>query len=149
MYRLAIMMRGCLVPCIYRKTLSLNSSDATASAALTLISTDIEVIKNGLVQLHEVWASFVEIGLAIYLLEKQVGWAAAVSISFAVGKYLISLPLFMSLLVNCCSWYGCDRLSVRFLGSSTSGMECGIPEKSIQNRCDYRQHQMDQAVWSH
>lgn len=87
------MLRGCLIPCIYRKTLSLNSSDATPSAALTLINTDIEIIRNGLVQLHEVWASFIEIGLAIFLLERQLGWAAAVPISFTVGKYLVPLIL--------------------------------------------------------
>jgi len=58
------MMRGSIVPCIYRKTLLLDSSSVNPAAALTLISTDIETISQGIVQLHEVWAALVEISLA-------------------------------------------------------------------------------------
>ncbi|KAI9845011.1 MAG: hypothetical protein M1837_005155 [Sclerophora amabilis] len=83
-YRAAVMMRGSIVPCIYRKTLLLDSSDVSPAAALTLISTDVENITPGVVLLHEVWAGMVEIGLTMYLLERQVGAACGVPIGFAI-----------------------------------------------------------------
>lgn len=81
-------MRGAVIPMIYRKTLRLNSSDANPAAALTLISTDIEVITQGIVQMHDVWATLVEIGLATWLLARQVKQAAAVPVGFAFRKYI-------------------------------------------------------------
>ncbi len=78
-------MRGCLVPLIYRKTLLLDSSEAGHAAALTLVTIDIERITNGIVGMHEIWADVVEMGLAIWLLQKQVGAACAVPIGIAAG----------------------------------------------------------------
>ena len=83
-YRAATAMRGCLIPCIYRKTLVLETSEVSPAAALTLISTDIETIKDGVVQLHEIWASPTEIALGIYLLKRQLGAAASVPAAFAL-----------------------------------------------------------------
>lgn len=91
MYRAATLMRGCLIPCIYNKTLVLESSEVNPAAALTLISTDIETIKDGIVRLHEVWASPIEIALAIYLLNRQLGAASSVPAGFAISTILLRL----------------------------------------------------------
>lgn len=40
--------------------------------AVTLIGTDIERIAYNFMQIHEIWASIIEIGVAIWLLERQV-----------------------------------------------------------------------------
>ncbi|UNI16453.1 hypothetical protein JDV02_002885 [Purpureocillium takamizusanense] len=98
-YRAATMMRGSIIPLIYQKSLALDScSTATfhPTAALTLVSTDIETITSGLVQIHETWSNLVEIGLAIYLLERQLGVACVMSVGFAlvvmVGTVFLAKP---------------------------------------------------------
>lgn len=55
LHRAAVLMRGRVVPLTYRKALRLDttSSNVNPSAGPTLVSTDIETITNGIVQLHE------------------------------------------------------------------------------------------------
>ena len=50
------------------------------------MSNDIENISGGIQNAHEVWAGPVEVGIALYLLQRQVLWAAAMPavISLAV-----------------------------------------------------------------
>lgn len=80
------MMRSALVPLIYRKTLHIDSAHASSSTALTLISTDIETITHGIVQMHEIWASLAEVALAAWLLYRQLGGAFGVPIGFAIRE---------------------------------------------------------------
>ena len=87
MWGLAVKMRGAMVPSIYGKTLTLKTADTQPAAALTLVSTDIETATTGIVQLHELWASPVELGLAIYLLYRQLGVACVIPIALAIGTY--------------------------------------------------------------
>ncbi|KAL4789301.1 hypothetical protein BDV19DRAFT_374334 [Aspergillus venezuelensis] len=75
-YRLITMIRGSLVPLMYRQTLRLDVGAVRDSAALTLMSVDTERVASGLKNLHEVWASPVDVALALWLLEKQLGVAA-------------------------------------------------------------------------
>ncbi|KAI0011479.1 ATPase-like protein [Xylariaceae sp. FL0662B] len=73
--RTLALIRGCLVGAVYRMTTEMKlSSDA---AALTLMSTDIERIRLGILNLHEFWANSIEVGLASWLLYRQVGAAFA------------------------------------------------------------------------
>ncbi|KAL4811793.1 P-loop containing nucleoside triphosphate hydrolase protein [Aspergillus spinulosporus] len=73
---LITMIRGSLVPLMYRQTLRLDLGAVRNSAALTLMSVDIERVASGLRNLHEVWASPVDVALALWLLERQLGVAA-------------------------------------------------------------------------
>ena len=91
MYRAATMMRGGLIPCIYKQTMCLEISEVNPAASLTLVSTDIETIKDGIVHLHELWASPIEVAIAIYLLKRQLGAASGVPAGFAIGTVLSSL----------------------------------------------------------
>ncbi|RDW67218.1 Metal resistance protein YCF1 [Aspergillus mulundensis] len=75
-YRLITMTRGSLVPLMYSQTLRLDISFVRDSAALTLMSVDIERVASGLRNLHEVWASPVDVALALWLLTRQLGVAA-------------------------------------------------------------------------
>lgn len=92
-YRAASMMRGAIVPCIYNKTLRLDSSAVSSADALTLISTDIDTIVQGIVQLHETWGGLVEIGIAVYLIYRQLGAACAMPVAFSIGLSFRSGPL--------------------------------------------------------
>ncbi|KAI5924949.1 ATPase-like protein [Camillea tinctor] len=75
--RTLAMIRGCLVGAVYRMTTEIKLSATTDGAALTLMSTDIERIRLGFLNLHEFWANTIEVGLASWLLYRQVGAAFA------------------------------------------------------------------------
>ncbi|KDN69059.1 hypothetical protein CSUB01_10053 [Colletotrichum sublineola] len=69
------MIRGSLFALIFEKTMSLDVSTARNNEAVTLMSADIEGIEPGVELIHEIWASIVELGVALYLLERKVGAA--------------------------------------------------------------------------
>ncbi|KAI9925941.1 hypothetical protein MW887_005747 [Aspergillus wentii] len=77
MYRFITMTRGGLVSLIYHSTLNVDASAAGNSAAVTLMSTDIERIASGLEIADYLWAGPVEIGVSLYLLYRQIGAAFA------------------------------------------------------------------------
>ncbi len=85
-YRAITMARGGLVSMMFAKTSSLKANTADPATSLTLMSADIERITNGWQTMHEVWANLIEIALAIYLLERQLGAACAIPIAVAIGK---------------------------------------------------------------
>lgn len=75
-YRSIAKLRGSLIGVIYKKTLGMSTSALAESEAVTLMNADVERITVGLRQSQELWASLYEIALAIYLLHKQISWAA-------------------------------------------------------------------------
>lgn len=91
-HRLAVAMRGCTIPLVYRKTLHLETSDTSQAAALTLATTDIETMTFGIVLVHDLWGSFVEVVLAIYLLQRNIGAACAVPVGFG-AVLMMCMPL--------------------------------------------------------
>ncbi|EHK21751.1 uncharacterized protein TRIVIDRAFT_59905 [Trichoderma virens Gv29-8] len=75
-YRCMTMIRSALVSLIYETTLEVRLTVATDKAAITLMSTDIDQIASGLENLDVVWASPIEIALAIYILVEEISLAA-------------------------------------------------------------------------
>jgi ATP-binding cassette subfamily C (CFTR/MRP) protein 1 len=75
-YRSISKLRGSLIGVIYKKTLGMSASALAESEAVTLMNADVERITVGLRQSQELWASLYEMALAIYLLHKQISWAA-------------------------------------------------------------------------
>lgn len=69
---------------LYHKSTGLSLSDVDPASAMTLMSADIERIVQGWQTMHEIWANAFEIGLAIYLLERQLGVACVVPIGVAI-----------------------------------------------------------------
>lgn len=67
--------RGCLAAAIYRKTTEAKLSAADNSAALTLMSTDIERIVKGGQFVHDVWANVIEVAIGCWLLQTKIGVA--------------------------------------------------------------------------
>jgi len=72
-YRFITSLRGSLVTMIYAKTVDLSITALDESVALTLMSTDTETICNGFEEAHELWAVPLEVGLAMWLLYRQLG----------------------------------------------------------------------------
>lgn len=76
MYRSVTLTRGHVVSSILAKATRLNLSEAKRSAAVTLMSTDMDGIQSGIVIFHEIWASIIELAIGIYLLANLVGKAS-------------------------------------------------------------------------
>ena len=92
------MVRGALVSMIYSKTLRLRLSGSEDAPAVTLMSTDVGAIIGSIDSLHDIWASFIEVAIGMYLLWLQAGIGfiaplllAVISISinyFLIGKQM-------------------------------------------------------------
>jgi ATP-binding cassette subfamily C (CFTR/MRP) protein 1 len=74
---------------VFSKTLTVSShvNAGKGSNTLTLMSTDVGRISRGLDGLHEIWASPIEVGIAVWLLERQMGAACIVPSIIALGKH--------------------------------------------------------------
>jgi ATP-binding cassette subfamily C (CFTR/MRP) protein 1 len=79
------MLRGALISIIFSKITDLALGAVEDSAAVTLMSTDIDSIATGLVQMHEIWATPIELGIGIYCLQRQVGLACMLVTIPAMG----------------------------------------------------------------
>jgi ATP-binding cassette subfamily C (CFTR/MRP) protein 1 len=73
--RALCMTRGSLVGAVYKKTTQTTLSVTGESAAITLMSADVERIRLGFLNLHEFWANTIEVAIATWLLERQLGLA--------------------------------------------------------------------------
>ncbi|KAJ4254441.1 hypothetical protein NW762_010039 [Fusarium torreyae] len=69
------MIRGCLVTAIYQKTTQIKITAADDSAALTLMSTDVERILFGAWKAHDLWANTIEVAIGCWLLHEKLGVA--------------------------------------------------------------------------
>jgi hypothetical protein len=90
-YRAITMVRGAIVSMVYRKASTLGVEDADPASSLTLMSADIERIVQGWQTMHDIWGNALEIALAIFLLEQQLGVAAVVAVAVAICKFKIAL----------------------------------------------------------
>ncbi|KAI1857175.1 uncharacterized protein JN550_013412 [Neoarthrinium moseri] len=92
-FQLTTMIRGGLVALIFEKTLRVDAAKAREGDAISLMSADIEGIEPGIGIVHEVWAAMVELGIALYLLEIQVGAACFFVVIPATTAWLITSRL--------------------------------------------------------
>ncbi|KAJ5492161.1 ABC transporter integral membrane type 1 [Penicillium expansum] len=77
-FRFTIRLRGGLISLIHRQTVRARAVDLGETTAITLMGTDVERIASGFRSIHEMWASLIDIAVAIYLLERQLGVACLV-----------------------------------------------------------------------
>lgn len=68
-------LRSCLVTVIYRTTIRKAAKQDGNTSAITLMNSDVSLIQGGMRDLHECWASIIEIGMASWLLYRQIGVA--------------------------------------------------------------------------
>jgi ABC-type multidrug transport system fused ATPase/permease subunit len=72
-HRLRTMVRSILVTETFKAATRIRLGSGDDSAALTLMSTDMERIRMGLRFVHETWASVIQAGLAAWMLYRQLG----------------------------------------------------------------------------
>ncbi|PYH77469.1 P-loop containing nucleoside triphosphate hydrolase protein [Aspergillus uvarum CBS 121591] len=88
-YRFVIGVRGALLATVYSQTLELGAADQGGTSALTLLGTDVERIATGLRDVHEIWASPIDIGLAVWLLGRQLAVSCIVPVVLSLLCILV------------------------------------------------------------
>ncbi|KAK3690284.1 ABC transporter [Podospora appendiculata] len=71
-FRFVTRLRGGLIALLYERTLQTRTADLGDIKAVTQMGTDVERIVSGLESIHETWGSVLEIGIACWLLERQL-----------------------------------------------------------------------------
>jgi hypothetical protein len=72
-FRLLTMFRGSIVSMVYQKTLRLDAASVREAAPVSLMSTDVERAVMSADKIHDLWASFLELPVVMYILARQVG----------------------------------------------------------------------------
>ncbi|KGO78093.1 ABC transporter, integral membrane type 1 [Penicillium italicum] len=117
-YRGITMVRGVLVTMLYKKASCLSLGENDPANSLTLMSADVERITQGWATIHEIWANSVEIALAIYLLEIQLGVSCVIPVCVALFALVGSLVVMSFVVARQAEWL--EAIEKRI--SSTSGM---------------------------
>ena len=87
-YRFVTMVRGAAISLIHDQALQIRDGLYDESAAITLMSTDVDRIYLCLTQLNELWAGLIEVMIGIVLLALQLGWVCVVPLAIVLGKWL-------------------------------------------------------------
>lgn len=148
-YRCIVTIRGGLLSLLYNQTLRLSGSTLADQSVLTLMSEDFDRIAAGFENSDVIWASPIEVGLALYILYRQIGLACLAPVVFVVGKCKVSScnASHQSLINLCCS-VRCVCLYIVKVGKG-----CAEPldgRLARQNQLDIllsQQHQKHSHVW--
>ncbi|KAJ5772369.1 multidrug resistance protein [Penicillium odoratum] len=87
-FRSLALIRSMLMTAIFERTLQSPASVATDKAAVTLMSTEVDRIMNGLREIHELWANALQIIIATYLLETELQYACIAPAITALGSFI-------------------------------------------------------------
>jgi 5-keto 4-deoxyuronate isomerase len=68
------MIRGAVVALVNNKSLSQMSNRFDDGKAVTLISTDVENVRQAASMFHETWAHAIEVLVGMTMLVREVGW---------------------------------------------------------------------------
>ncbi|KAK1845566.1 ABC multidrug transporter [Colletotrichum chrysophilum] len=91
--RFQSLLRAYLISAIYRKTAEIQHVGDGDSAAVTLMGADVERIYTGLRLMHEVWANAIQIGLASWLLQRQLGLAFLAPLVIVLVCFFVSFAI--------------------------------------------------------
>ena len=70
------MFRGASISLIYNQSLLIEDNVQNESAAISLMSTDVDRIAICLEEINECWSRLIEVSVGIPLLARQVGWVS-------------------------------------------------------------------------
>ncbi|KAF5519012.1 ABC transporter atnG [Colletotrichum aenigma] len=93
-YKSLVKLRGCILAAVYEKTLGIDPARCDTTAAVPLISTDMERIIAGFKDFHEIWANTVQVAISVWLLYRELRLAcvapAVVATVSSLGSMLMS-----------------------------------------------------------
>ncbi|KAJ4131432.1 hypothetical protein NW768_005618 [Fusarium equiseti] len=92
--RSVTLLRGVLVSAVFSKATGLSTTATDDSAAVTLMSSDVDVIVRAVREIHEFWANIIQLAIATWLLSTHIGYAASgpiiVSLFALIATVLVS-----------------------------------------------------------
>ncbi|KAF4624351.1 hypothetical protein G7Y89_g13820 [Cudoniella acicularis] len=91
--RVSAMLRGGVVSLVYSQSLAIQDRKNNESAAITLMSTDVDTVADAITNIHEIWAQIVEVLIGFCLLTTKLGWASLVPFFVILCSYKISSPI--------------------------------------------------------
>jgi ATP-binding cassette subfamily C (CFTR/MRP) protein 1 len=74
LFRFITAFRGATVSLIYDQSFRLRDESYDRTAAVSLMSTDVDRIEFCLEELNECWSRLIEVAIGIPLLARQIGW---------------------------------------------------------------------------
>ncbi|TDZ40639.1 ABC transporter atnG [Colletotrichum spinosum] len=144
------MLRGFLVASIYSKTMEVSVSSGDDSAAVTLMSTDVDAIIRACREVHEFWANAIQVAVATWILGTHIGYAAAAPIVVSVITLAATIATAPAAQKYQVSWVeGVQKrigVTSAMLGHVKSIKMSGLTQKLSQTISDLRQSEMKAAV---
>jgi ATP-binding cassette, subfamily C (CFTR/MRP), member 1 len=128
--RCVTMLRALLVTAIFNKTTEISITALDNSAAVTLMSTDVERIARGLREVHDIWAAVIQITLATWLLQREIGLACLAPVIVSASTFpLVSSCLFIELsLIYVSSIFCYQHKTINFHQKASNALGHGDPE---------------------
>ncbi|KAF2223913.1 P-loop containing nucleoside triphosphate hydrolase protein [Elsinoe ampelina] len=122
-FRFLTMMRGILTTAIYKKALDLDINAEDRAASVTLMSTDVQRIIRGFLDIHDMWANIIQVGVASYLIETQLGTAFVGPLAVAIVAVGASLVLARFVTFFQMQWIGKIQERITFITSALGSMK--------------------------
>lgn len=72
---------------LFKKSLTLTFANAKESAAVSLMSTDIDGIVEGIPEIHKIFSGFIEACIGVYILTTFVSAGAAIAVGTIVCEF--------------------------------------------------------------
>ncbi|KAH0431618.1 ABC transporter [Colletotrichum camelliae] len=133
-FRLMAMVRGGLISLIYEKVVQSPSTQVGDSAAMTLIGTDVErICETWHLAVAESWASVIQLGFAVWLLQMQIGAVCVTPVIVALVATAMSVKAAGFVTARQKVWLEAIQARVNFtahaLGSMRSVKMLGLSNK--------------------
>ncbi|GKZ84302.1 hypothetical protein AnigIFM56816_009624 [Aspergillus niger] len=147
LFRMITMFRGATVALIYDHTMILPDGTRDETAAVTLMSTDIDMIARSLEQASELWARVVEIAIGIWLLERQL--AAVCVAPILVILVCTSIQMYMATFMPARQkvWVGAIQRRVSIISTALKSMKSvkmlGLSEVLANSLQKQRERELD------
>lgn len=141
------MVRAGLISMVYSQTVGMTTTGLKDSEAITLMGTDVERIVSNLRNIHEIWASVLEVGVAIWLLERQIWVSCIIPLVISLGNWPLGQSRFdpaNSVLRSRVS----DGTSVNEIRTSPKAMDRACPGTVVSDLKHARQNEDCTNAWT-
>lgn len=151
--KFASVCRAGLCAIVYEAVTKLHASNSADAAPLTLMTTDIAMIQNGIRNLHDIWANIAQVAVGCWLLYTQIGASFSVPVVVAVLCTLASGALLSFFSKRQGAWMGKIEFRVAMTSKVLANMKSfkmlgvtpyigklltGIREEEVQAGIDAR-----------
>lgn len=136
-----------MVSLIYARTLELPAGLLNESAAMTLMSTDVDRLAISLDSLNEIWSRIVEVVIGSWLLGRQLGWVCSLPIVIVVVSVTVSSLIAKKIGPRHGQWINAIQRRVSITSSMLASMKSlkmmGLSNKLFDVLDDQRIRELD------